>query len=66
MVLGLIKQVHVRNSVLTEDEQMADPAKLRPVARLAGGLYSRLGEGFDLERPSWKALKERIEQMHKS
>lgn len=65
MILGLIKHIHIRNSVLAEDKKTVDLAKLRPVARLAGGTYSRLGEGFDLERPSWKALKGRIEQMHK-
>ncbi|KAJ3557402.1 hypothetical protein NM688_g1487 [Phlebia brevispora] len=63
LVFGLIKQIHVRNVVLSEDEATVDPAKLRPVARLGGSTFARLGEGFDLERPSWKALKERIQQM---
>ena len=65
LILGLIKRIHVRNAVLTENRQTVDPAKLRPMARLAGGTYARLGTGFDLERASWKALKERIEEMHK-
>ena len=63
LVFGLIKHIHVRNAVLTEDGQTVDPAKLRPVARLGGSTFARLGEGFDLERPSWKDLKERIKRM---
>lgn len=59
MVLGLIKNAHVRRAVLTDDEKQADPAKLRPVARLGGGLYTRLGDGFDLARPRWKIYKQR-------
>ena len=65
LVFGLIKRIHVRNSVLAEDGQTVDAAKLRPVARLGGTTYVRLGEGFDLDRPSWKALRGRIEEMHR-
>lgn len=65
LVLGLIKQIHVRKGVLTE-EDLVDPAKLRPVARLGGATFSRLGEGFDIARPSWRALKDRIEAMSES
>lgn len=64
-ILGLIKQVHVRKAVLNDDESAVDPEKLRPVARLSGGTYVRLGEGFDLERPSWRAWKDRVEEMHR-
>lgn len=39
-----------------------DPLKLRPIARLEGNSYVRLGEAFDLSRPSWKVLKEAIEK----
>ena len=63
LVLGLIKQIHVRNAVLAPDGQTVDPHKLLPVARLGGTLYSRLGSFFELERPSWRALKERIDKM---
>ncbi|KAJ7084476.1 hypothetical protein B0H15DRAFT_849300 [Mycena belliarum] len=31
-----------------------DPRKLRPVARPGGTAYSRVLEGFDVERTSWK------------
>ncbi|KAL4250010.1 hypothetical protein ABKN59_005932 [Abortiporus biennis] len=42
---------------------LVDPGKLRPVARLGGSTFARLGEGFNLSRPSWKALKESIRQV---
>ena len=64
LVFGLIKHIHVRNAVLAEDGQTIDPTKLRPVARLGGSTFVRFGEVFDLERPSWKVLKDRIESMH--
>ncbi|KAI0689971.1 hypothetical protein BC835DRAFT_1366702 [Cytidiella melzeri] len=64
-ILGLIKHVHVRKAVLKDDERTVDPSKLRPVARLGGGSYARLGEAFDLERPSWKVWKDRVEEMHR-
>ena len=63
MVIGLIKQVHIRNAVLTEDQKTADPSKLRPVARLEGNTFVRLGEAFDVARPSWRALKDSVEKM---
>ncbi|KAF8967834.1 hypothetical protein BDZ97DRAFT_1976813 [Flammula alnicola] len=58
VVLGLIKKIHVRESVLNEDGVTVNPAKLRPIARLGGTTYARLLEGFDLPRPSWKAIKD--------
>ncbi|KAF9012400.1 hypothetical protein BDQ17DRAFT_1271484, partial [Cyathus striatus] len=54
VVFGLIKKVHIRESVLNEDGITVDPAKLRPIARLGGTTYSRVLEGFDLPRVSWK------------
>ena len=60
LVLGLITDVHVRRAVLAADGQSVDPARLRPVARLGGAAYATLGDGFELARPSWKKLRERV------
>ncbi|EEB91366.1 hypothetical protein MPER_10278 [Moniliophthora perniciosa FA553] len=60
LVLGLIKQVHVRESDLLKDGLLVNPALLRPVARLGGISYSRLTEGFDIPRMSWNTLREDI------
>ncbi|OJA14433.1 hypothetical protein AZE42_06430 [Rhizopogon vesiculosus] len=57
LVLGLIKRAHVRESVLTESGTV-DPAKLRAVSRLGGSMYARIGEGFELPRPNWKAIRD--------
>ncbi|KIJ67919.1 hypothetical protein HYDPIDRAFT_83493 [Hydnomerulius pinastri MD-312] len=57
LVLGLIKRVHVRESVLTDNDTI-DPGKLRAVSRLGGTTYARVGGGFDLGRPSWKAIRD--------
>lgn len=63
LLIGLIKHIHIRNAVLTEDQKTVDPSKLRPVARLEGNTFVRLGEAFDVARPSWKALKDSVEEM---
>ncbi|KAF9464994.1 hypothetical protein BDZ94DRAFT_1255052 [Collybia nuda] len=55
MILGLIKRVHIRKSVLREDGNQIDPAKLRPIARLGSTTYSRLLNAFDLPRLPWNA-----------
>ena len=65
LILGLVKQAHTRKAVLSHDERTVDPEKLRPVARLGGGTYIRLGDAFELERPSWKTWRKRIEEMHR-
>ena len=64
IVLGLIKYIHIHKAVLAEDGNTVDPSKLRPVARLGGATFARLGEGFDLSRLSWKSSKEQIEKLH--
>lgn len=63
LVLGLIKRVHTRNSVLTADGSSVDPHKLKVVSRLGGPTYATVGreETFDLKRPSWKRMKEQLE-----
>ncbi|KAL0571154.1 hypothetical protein V5O48_010809 [Marasmius crinis-equi] len=63
LVLGLIKQVHIRESVLSPDGSEVDPALLRPVARLGGVTYSRLTHGFDVPRLSWKASRDEITRL---
>ncbi|KAF9244929.1 hypothetical protein BU15DRAFT_41526, partial [Melanogaster broomeanus] len=57
LVLGLIKRVHVRESVLA-DNGTIDPVRLRAVSRLGGTTYARIGEGFDLGRPNWEQIKD--------
>ncbi|TEB37629.1 hypothetical protein FA13DRAFT_1726740 [Coprinellus micaceus] len=56
VVFGLIKYIHVRESVLDASKQSVDPAKLRPVSRLGGARYGRLTEAFELERIDWNNL----------
>ncbi|KAI0093389.1 hypothetical protein BDY19DRAFT_923490 [Irpex rosettiformis] len=64
LILGLIKQVHVRKAVLSQTEDTVDAAKLRPVARLGGNTYVRLGDTFELGRPSWRAWQDKVKKMH--
>ena len=54
--------IHVRNSVLNE-KGIVDPGKLRPVARLGGLTYGRIGDSFELPRMSWKKEKDAVESL---
>lgn len=62
-MLGLIKQVHVTESVLAENGMTLDPAKLRPVARLGGNTYARLTDAFDVPRPAWKTVRDTVHEL---
>jgi len=62
LVLGHVKMFHVRNSVLNE-KGTVETAKLRPVSRLGGLTYGRIGDSFDLARVSWKEEKEAVQQL---
>lgn len=65
IILGTIKKVHVRESVLAEDGLSVDPAKLRPVARLGGTAYARLLDIFHLPRVSWKEIQEKYHDIQR-
>jgi flavin reductase (DIM6/NTAB) family NADH-FMN oxidoreductase RutF len=63
LVLGLIKRVHIREDVLSEDGTTVDPSKLRPIGRLGGVTYSRLLEGFDISLVSWEGIRKDYERI---
>lgn len=63
LILGRIRRVHIRNSVLSQDGLTVDTTALRAVARLGGIGYARVGEGFDLARPSWRVDEGKIREV---
>lgn len=79
LVLGLIRTVHVRNAVLAPPPPAGahpissrpggpvtvDSAKLRAVSRLGGITFARVGEGFDIARPSWREVEGEVREMMK-
>ena len=50
LVLGRVVHVHLDDDVLREGDKL-DVNRLDAVGRLAGGLYCRTGDRFELERP---------------
>ena len=54
LVLGEAVAFQVAEAVLSGER--IDPAKVRPIARLAGNDYSTLGEILTLARPTWEGL----------
>lgn len=54
LVLGLVKFIHMRNDVIDPERGVADPGKLKPIARMGGLTYAKVSEGFVLPRKSWK------------
>jgi flavin reductase (DIM6/NTAB) family NADH-FMN oxidoreductase RutF len=55
LVIGEVLVVHVRDDLYRDGT--IDVARLRPVARLAGNEYCRLGEVFELDRPWLREAK---------
>jgi hypothetical protein len=45
---------HIAERLFVDDR--IDPTRLQPIGRLAGSLFSRLGELFKLERPTYRDL----------
>ncbi|KAF8178441.1 hypothetical protein BJ912DRAFT_1130556 [Pholiota molesta] len=58
LILGLVKFIHVRNDIIEPTRGVVDPGKLKPVGRLGGILYTKVSEGFNLPRPSWKDIQD--------
>lgn len=56
LITGEIVRIHLAVHILTDDR--IDPAKLRPLGRLAGSQFSHLGELFKMERPTYRGLLE--------
>lgn len=54
LVMGEIVRVHLAESIMTGTR--IDPEKLRPLGRLSGSGFSRLGELFSIERPTYRGL----------
>ncbi|NBG88589.1 flavin reductase family protein [Isachenkonia alkalipeptolytica] len=49
LVIGRVVKYHIREGIIKDGR--IDPRALRPVSRLAGTSYEKLGEIFKLERP---------------
>ncbi len=52
LVLASVLMLHVDDEMLVDG--LPDPARLRPLARLGGNSYARLGELFEISRPRVK------------
>ncbi|KAF8906802.1 hypothetical protein CPB84DRAFT_1813712 [Gymnopilus junonius] len=61
LVLGLVKFIHIRNDVIDE-RGVADPGKLKPIARMGGLTYAKVSEGFTLPRRPWKDISEELKE----
>ena len=56
LITGEIVRIHLAERILTDDR--IDPAKLRPLGRLAGSQFSHLGDLFKMDRPTYRGLLE--------
>ena len=50
-IFGRVVHIHIEDELLSDDYKI-DVQRLRPIARLAGNAYSKLGEIFEIERPN--------------
>jgi flavin reductase (DIM6/NTAB) family NADH-FMN oxidoreductase RutF len=54
LIMGQVLRIHLAAWIMTDDR--VDPAKVRPLGRLAGSWFSHLGELFKMERPTYRGL----------
>lgn len=54
LITGEIVRIHLADQILHDDR--IDPALLQPIGRLAGSQFSRLGELFKMDRPTYQGL----------
>lgn len=54
LILGQVVRLHIAERLFVDGR--IDPARLRPIGRLAGPWYARLGELFPMERPTYQGL----------
>ncbi|KAK3322610.1 hypothetical protein B0H66DRAFT_554817 [Apodospora peruviana] len=59
------KRFWVREDAVNEERNMLDPDVLRPIARLGGITYARLGEAFEIPRPDFEKHLGGVEGMKK-
>ena len=52
VVFAHVKYIHVRNDMLNE-RGTVDIIKFKPVSRLGGNAYARVGDAFGMPRMSW-------------
>ena len=57
LCIGQVVRVHVRDGIVDADTLRVDIGAYRPVARLYGNYYARLGEIFQLVRQSYSEWK---------
>ena len=50
LIIGEVVMYHINEDVYFEDSKI-DSNQLKPVARLAGNNYSKLGDTFTIKRP---------------
>jgi flavin reductase (DIM6/NTAB) family NADH-FMN oxidoreductase RutF len=57
LVAGEVVRIHIAERIFTGDR--IDPLKLRPICRLSGSNYARLGELISIKRPTRQDLIDR-------
>lgn len=68
--VGYSMRITERTFIIKEggEEEAAEPAevdpfRLRPIARLGGIRFGRVGEGFDIFRPRWRDVEPEVEKL---
>ena len=61
--IGLIKMIHVRNAVMRQDSLSVDIALYKPISRIGGPNYARVGEGFNLPAPKWPEVEAKYREL---
>lgn len=55
LIIAEVVKFHIADSVWDDEKKWVDIEKLHPLSRLAGQLYGKTREVFEVERPDWAA-----------
>jgi len=64
LILGEVLRVHIASDIWHNGR--IDPLRLDPILRLAGSGFGRLGETFNLRRPTWQDIQNRTANREES
>ena len=57
VIFGHVKMIHARNDILTPKDTI-DAATFRAISRLGDITYARIGDGFQIPRPSYNDVQD--------
>ncbi|EKM76468.1 hypothetical protein AGABI1DRAFT_115800 [Agaricus bisporus var. burnettii JB137-S8] len=62
LILGYVKYIHMRKDTMDPTRGIPETGKLKPICRLGGVSYAKLGDGYQIPRPAWANVFEELKE----